>query len=106
MFLVVFKAKVKQLDGDYGSRAETLRKKAEQYGCLGFESYTQNHTDGEYELALSYWPDELSIKAWRQDKEHQEAQRLGRERYYEHFEVQVLKLERRYGNVPNSKGEH
>ena len=36
------------------------------------------------------------VKAWRKDPEHLEAQRRGREEFYDRFNIQVLKVLRDY----------
>jgi heme-degrading monooxygenase HmoA len=99
VYLVLFKAKINQLDAEYEARAQALRVKAKDYGCLGFESYMQSNTDGDVELALSYWESEEDIRAWRDDEEHQQAQKLGHERYYKSVEIEVHKLQRSYGTA-------
>ena len=45
---------------------------------------------------MSYWKDEASLKAWKQIGEHLGAQRLGKERWYAHYELRVAKVERAY----------
>ena len=93
MFVVVFRAKVRSLDGQYESVAARMRELAlTQFGCIEFHSVSES----PYEIALSYWPDEESIKAWRAHPEHLEAQRLGRERWYESYSVQVAEVQRSY----------
>ena len=79
MWVVIFRAQVRQLDDDYGRTAQRMRELAlTQFGCLAFHAVTE----GSEEVALSYWPDPASIAAWRAHPEHLEAQRLGRERWY------------------------
>ncbi|GAA4055195.1 antibiotic biosynthesis monooxygenase family protein [Nonomuraea soli] len=63
-------------------------------GYLGRESVTR--ADG-HELTVLYYRDEESIAAWKGDTEHLEAQRLGRERWYEYYDIQVARVERAYG---------
>lgn len=93
MLVVIFRARIRELDEDYFAVARRMRELAfEEYGCLAFHAVTE----GEEEVALSYWPDEASIKAWHQDPEHREAQRLGRERWYAGYSVQVAQVGREY----------
>jgi len=47
-------------------------------------------------VTVSYWVDETSAAAWKQVAEHQEAQRLGRERFYSEYSVVVAAVTRRY----------
>ena len=53
-------------------------------------------TEGEQEVALSYWPDEASIRAWKQHTDHLMAQKLGRERWYASYVVEVAEVKRQY----------
>ncbi|HWA10616.1 MAG TPA: antibiotic biosynthesis monooxygenase [Opitutaceae bacterium] len=63
-------------------------------GFLGIDSVRGADRTG---LTVSYWRDEASILAWRRDAEHQQAQRGGREAWYERYEVRIAKVERAYG---------
>lgn len=93
MYVVIFRARVRQLDPEYASMAAQLRGRAlEQFGCLAFHAVTE----GEAEIALSYWPDLDSIRNWKADAEHLVAQRLGRQRWYEAYEVQIAQVLREY----------
>ena len=93
MLVVIFRARIKHLDEDYSAMARRMRELAlQEFGCLAFHAVTA----GEEEVALSYWPDEASIQAWHQHPEHQEAQRLGRERWYAAYSVQVAQVGREY----------
>ncbi|MCC4264212.1 antibiotic biosynthesis monooxygenase [Oceanimonas baumannii] len=66
---------------------------AKQPGFLGVESAREG-----VGITVSYWSDLESIKSWKANVEHQEAQRLGRERWYSSFKTRVSKVERDYGN--------
>jgi heme-degrading monooxygenase HmoA len=93
MFVVIFRAKVRQLDDEYALVAARMRELAlSQFGCLDFSALTE----GQNEVALSYWPDEASIRAWKSHAEHVLAQQLGRERWYESYMVQVAEVTREY----------
>lgn len=93
MLVVIFRAKVRQVDDEYLQRAERLRTLAfERFGCLGFHS----SSEGQEEITLSYFPDAESIAAWKAHPDHLQAQRLGRERYYEWYSVEVAEVTRRY----------
>jgi heme-degrading monooxygenase HmoA len=93
MFVVIFRARVRQLDAGYASTAARMRELAlAEFGCTAFHALTE----GGEEVALSYWPSEAHIQAWRAHPEHVEAQRLGRERWYAWYSVQVARVERSY----------
>jgi heme-degrading monooxygenase HmoA len=63
-------------------------------GFLGIDS--ARGADG-FGITVSYWASEEAIRAWQRHAEHLEAQRLGRERWYERFELRVCRVERAYG---------
>ncbi|MBL8372618.1 MAG: antibiotic biosynthesis monooxygenase [Burkholderiaceae bacterium] len=93
MFVVIFRATARALDADYAATAAHLRELAlRDFGCLEFLAVTE----GEQEIALSYWPDEASIRAWKQQADHLMAQRLGRERWYSDYRVEIAEVRRRY----------
>lgn len=93
MFVVIFRAKVRTVDSEYSEVAARLRELAMgQFGCLDFQAITE----GNNEIALSYWPNEESIVAWKSHSEHLLAQQLGRERWYESYTVQVAEITREY----------
>ena len=65
-----------------------------EFGCLDFCAVTE----GDQEIALSYWPDEASIRAWKQHTDHLAAQKLGRERWYAAYSVEIAEVKRRYSH--------
>ena len=65
---------------------------SQQDGFLGFESARE-----ELGITVSYWRDEESIKNWKANLEHQEAQKLGKELWYKHYKIRIAKVERDYG---------
>lgn len=97
MYIVIFKATIKQLDATYSEIAQNLRNKAlSQFNCIKFEACSENG----FEIALSYWHSLEDIKLWQQDAEHLAAQRLGKEKWYQDFSVEICTVERAYSN-PN-----
>lgn len=93
MFVVIFRAQARNLDAEYSAMAAQMRELAlTQFGCLDFTAATE----GDQEIAVSYWPDEASIRAWKQHADHLLAQRLGRERWYARYSVEVAEVKRHY----------
>lgn len=93
MFVVIFRAKTRDLDAEYGATASRMRDLAlGQFGCIEFQAVTE----GDQEIALSYWPDEASIRAWKQHADHLMAQQMGRERWYASYSVEVACVTRSY----------
>ena len=98
MFVVIFRAKIRTADSEYAEVAARMRELAlGQFGCFDFKSVTE----GRDEIALSYWPDEESIRAWKSHADHALAQQLGRERWYESYIVQVARITREYRYSPD-----
>ncbi|QFU77047.1 antibiotic biosynthesis monooxygenase [Halioglobus maricola] len=93
MFAVIFRARIKQLDEEYAATAEAMRQRAmAEFGCVEFAAWTE----GDSEVAISYWNSEEDILAWRRDPAHKQAQQLGAERWYSAYSVEVVKVTRRY----------
>lgn len=77
---------------DYGVTADAMmRLAAEQPGYLGVESARE-----EVGITVSYWCDLNSIRAWKRQVEHAEAQRDGRARFYERYTTRIARVERDY----------
>jgi heme-degrading monooxygenase HmoA len=93
MYVVIFRARIRAFDAEYAQTAARMRDLAlAQFGCLEFHAVSE----GDSEVALSYWPDEASIRAWRAHPEHRLAQQAGRERWYASYTVQVATITREY----------
>ena len=93
MHVVIFRAKTRALDAEYSRTAARMRELAlTQFGCLAFHAVTQ----GEDEIALSYWPSEEAIRAWKAHPEHALAQQAGRQRWYADYSVEVAEVKRGY----------
>jgi heme-degrading monooxygenase HmoA len=93
MYAVIFTARIRELDSAYRDTAERMRELAtNEYGCTGFTSVTE----GDLELAVSYWDSLEQIAAWKQDAEHLSAQSFGREVWYRMYSVQVVEILREY----------
>jgi heme-degrading monooxygenase HmoA len=87
MYVVLFQARLGELDTDYETLAAQLRERAfEEFGCLDFVVMTE----GDREIAISYWKSLDDIKAWKADLLHQKAQATGRKRWYRSYKVEVL----------------
>jgi heme-degrading monooxygenase HmoA len=50
--------------------------------------------DGE-RLTVVWWKDEETLRGWREQVRHRLAQRLGREKWYEYYEIEVAQVVRR-----------
>jgi heme-degrading monooxygenase HmoA len=93
MFAVIFKAKVGKQDKDYLDMVAVMRELAfSKYGCLDFIAVSE----GDQEIAISYWESEQDIQRWHNDSQHAVAQKLGKEKWYQSYVVEVVEIQRRY----------
>jgi heme-degrading monooxygenase HmoA len=85
------------VDAGYDDAADRMAElAAASEGYLGADS--ARGADGAG-ITVSYWRDLESIRAWKANGEHREAQRRGRADWYAAFEVRIAKVERAYGAV-------
>ncbi|WKD86366.1 putative protein YqjZ [Polaribacter huanghezhanensis] len=71
-------------------RMETLAKL--QPGYLGIES-----ARNEIGITVSYWESLEAITQWKNNVEHTEVRELGREKWYQQYQLRICKVEREYG---------
>jgi len=87
---VIFSSMRTPGDQGYEAMAERMVELARrQPGFLGVES--ARGADG-FGLNVSYWASEAAIEAWREQADHLLAQRMGSERWYEHFTITVARV--------------
>ena len=100
-YAVIFTSKRTEGDNGYDAMMEIMAKlSTEQPGYLGRES--TRGADG-FGISVIYYKDEASILAWKAQAQHAAAQRIGRERWYSHYEMRVCKVERAYSG-PEGRG--
>ncbi len=89
MYAVIFRATVARLDDEYQQMAQRLRALAfEKYGCLDFVAVTE----GDEEIAISYWQTEQHIRDWKNDPEHRLAQKRGRDKWYRSVSIEICEI--------------
>ncbi|CAE6936553.1 antibiotic biosynthesis monooxygenase [Vibrio sp. B1FLJ16] len=92
-YAVIFTSVRTKDDNGYGEMADRMLRLAElEEGFLGVESARE-----EVGITVSYWKDLASIKKWKENAEHLEAQKIGRESWYDSFKVRISLVERDYG---------
>jgi len=93
-YAVIFTAQRTEGDGGYEAMASAMFELAlKQPGCLGAETARGSNGLG---ITVAYFTDEAAIRAWKQHSQHLVAQRLGKDRWYSHYELRVAKVERSY----------
>lgn len=93
MFAVIFRAKTGSQDKSYTEMVGVMRQLAfEKYHCQDFIAVTE----GKQEIAISYWNNEEDIRNWHNDSKHAVAQKLGQDKWYQSYTVQVVEVKRQY----------
>lgn len=94
--VVIFKTHLRE-GADSEAYAKTSRRMHELVeripGFISIKAYTGE--DGE-ELDLVRFAYEKALRMWKEQPEHREAQRRGRDEFYDRFSVQACKVVRDY----------
>ena len=65
-------------------------------GFRGKESY--NHISGDGRVStISYWDDEVALKKWTQNIDHQKAMKEGRQKIFSRYDIRICSEIRHYG---------
>jgi heme-degrading monooxygenase HmoA len=100
-YAVIFTSMRTGIDEGYEAVAERMVALASQQpGFLGVES---TRGAGGFGLTVSYWTSLEAIAAWKAQGEHRIAQARGHDKWYQHFETRIARVERAYGG-PNNPG--
>ena len=92
-YAVIFTSLRTEVDNGYDDMAtKMVELAAQQPGYLGIESAREN-----LGITVSYWSDLESIKSWKSNIEHQQAQKAGHDKWYASFKVRISRVERDYG---------
>ena len=92
-YAVIFTSHRTEGDSGYSQMADRMVELAsKQPGFLGVESARE-----DVGITVSYWSDLESIRQWKENAEHQEAQKLGHDKWYSSFKTRISKVERDYG---------
>lgn len=92
-YAVVFTATRTDMDAGYEEMVQKMTDLAQkQDGFLGIESSTNN----KLEISVSYWSSIEAIKKWKDQTDHEAAQKLGRKEWYKSFKVRISQVVRDY----------
>ena len=96
MMIVLFRSQLTDAAGDdYATMAaEMLARARTMPGFVDFKSFRAD--DGE-RLSVIWWDNAETLRAWADDARHRVAQRLGREKWYKSFRLEVTEVARSYG---------
>jgi heme-degrading monooxygenase HmoA len=96
MIAVIFEVWAADRDA-YLDIAADLRPILEKMdGFLSIERFESLSDKGKI-LSLSFWRDEEAVKAWRNQPEHQTAQKAGRGGIFRDYRLRVAQVMRDYG---------
>ncbi len=91
-YAVIFTSVATEDNDGYSEMAESMETLAKQQdGYLGIES-----ARSDIGITVSYWRDLESIRNWKQNMDHLEAQRKGRASWYKSYTVRIALVEREY----------
>jgi heme-degrading monooxygenase HmoA len=94
-YAVIFTSMRTEGDNGYAGMADRMFELVtKREGFLGMESVRRE--DG-FGMTVCYWRSLEDIKRWKQESEHQLAQRLGREQWYLNYRTRICKVEEEYG---------
>ena len=92
-YAVVFTSERTGLGEGYEeTAARMLELAARQDGYMGVDSVRE----GTLGITVSYWRDLAAIRDWKAEFEHLDAQRAGRDKWYERYRVRICRVEREY----------
>lgn len=96
-YAVIFTSLRTPNDNGYGETAAHMIELAnQQEGFLGVESARNTSESPAVGITVSYWKDLTSIRIWKEQLDHWEAQRKGRSEWYENYTVRIAQVERDY----------
>ena len=91
-YAVIFSSLTTEVSEAYAQTAARMVELAAlQPGFLGVESARE-----DLGITISYWSDLDSIKRWKRNAEHLEAQKMGREKWYSDYKTRIARVERDY----------
>jgi heme-degrading monooxygenase HmoA len=91
MIVILFRSKLTGVAGDdYGEMAKQMDAHARTFpGFIDVKAFKAD--DGE-RLTVVWWQDEATLRAWSTDVRHREAKRIGREKWYQYYKIDVAQI--------------
>lgn len=91
-YAVIFTSKRTIINEDYNEMSSKMVELAKlQDGFLGLES-----ARNEIGITVSYWKNLESIKKWKDNLDHIDAQKSGISKWYENYTVRIALVEKEY----------
>lgn len=93
-YAVIFTSVLSSETEGYEEMAEKMVELSSKMpGFLGIDS-----ARSDVGITVCYWESLEDIQRWKNELSHQEAQQLGKEKWYHQFETRIAKVERAYGS--------
>ena len=93
-YAVIFTSRRTVGDDGYSAMMEVVTKHAVEHpGFLGRESVRR--PDG-FGVTVIYYKDKAAVEAWRNHTTHRVAQEVGKQRWYERYEMRLARVESAY----------
>ena len=91
-YAVIFTSQQTADTQGYGEMADAMEQLAKQQpGYIGME-----HARDNLAITISYWETLEDIARWKEHLDHLQAQKMGRERWYQWYKTRICKVEREY----------
>lgn len=95
-YAVIFSSKQTSQTRGYKQAAQLMEELAKEMpGYLGIEG-AKNADGDQHGITVSYWKTLEDIARWKEQAEHQGAQRMGKSEWYDSYTVRICKVEREY----------
>ena len=92
MLIVLFRSKLVDAPEGYAEMADEMEALARTMpGFIDVKAYKAE--DGE-RLTVVWWQDEETLRAWRTNARHLVAQKTGREKWYQYYNLEVAEVVR------------
>ncbi|MEB2302700.1 antibiotic biosynthesis monooxygenase [Lysinibacillus xylanilyticus] len=94
-YTVIFTSQRTEEDGEgYAKMAEVMDELAQkQPGFIRIESARNSEGKG---ITVSYWESLDAIQAWKENSKHLVSQKLGKEKWYSQYNVEICKVIKDY----------
>jgi heme-degrading monooxygenase HmoA len=93
VIVVLFRSKLVDAPVGYEEMAQEMANLATT--MPGFVDVKAFKADDGERLTVVWWENEETLKGWREHVRHRLAQRLGRERWYEYYKIEVAEVLRK-----------
>lgn len=92
MLIVLFRSRLVDDPAGYGEMAQEMVDTAKT--MPGFVDVKAFKADDGERLTVVWWENEETLAAWRNHARHKIAQRLGREKWYQNYSLEVAEVTR------------